>query len=717
MCLFVEVISSTFISGKNVPDILIIVEFRNQIAGEIDYIEQITGDTMFEKPTYEELEQRILELEQTESESKRAEEALQKSEEKFRSLVETTSDWIWEVDSKGIYIYASPQVEVLLGYTSEEVTGKTPFDFMPLEEAMRVGEFFLTIVEECKPFYNFENINLHKDGRHLILETSGIPVFDDKGDLTGFRGVDRNITERKRAEEQVKREKKRVEQYLDIAGVMLATINADEEIILINKKGCEILGYKEEELIGKNWFDIMLPQKIKEEIRGVFRKLMDGDLEPVEFYENFLVTKDGEERLFFFHNTIIKDPNNQITGVLFSGEDMTERKRYEEERKKLQEQLNQVQKMESIGILAGGIAHNFNNILMGIQGRTSLMMMDKDSSESDYEHLKGIEEYIKNAVDLTSDLLGFARGGKYDVKPTDLNTLIKHENRMFGNTRKEIRLYGVYEKDLWTVEADHGQIQQVLLNLYVNAWQAMTDGGDLYIRTENVILDEEDIKPFVVVQGKYVKVSVTDTGAGIDAAIMDKIFDPFFTTKGVGQGSGLGLASVYGIIKNHGGFIKVYSEKGEGTTFNIYLPVSEKESEKEMLQRDRHEVQYGRGTILLVDDEEMIILVGQAILEKLGYRVITAGSGKDALDLYKKQKGEINLVILDIIMPDMGGSEVFDRLKAINENVNVLLSSGYSINEQATEIMDRGCTWFIQKPFSIKALSIKVREALDGGKE
>jgi CheY-like chemotaxis protein len=204
---------------------------------------------------------------------------------------------------------------------------------------------------------------------------------------------------------------------------------------------------------------------------------------------------------------------------------------------------------------------------------------------------------------------------------------------------------------------------------------------------------------------------------GIDAAVREKIFDPFFTTKDAGQGSGLGLASVYGIIKNHGGFINVYSEKGEGTTFNIYLPASEKESMGKADWTNKHEIQYGRGTVVLVDDEKMVVEVGQAMLENLGYRVLTAGSGQEALDLYEKQKEEIDLVILDIIMPDMGGGETFDRLKAINGNVNVLLSSGYSINGQATEIMDRGCTGFIQKPFSIKALSIKVREALDGDKQ
>jgi len=345
-----------------------------------------------------------------------------------------------------------------------------------------------------------------------------------------------------------------------------------------------------------------------------------------------------------------------------------------------------------------------------------MIMIGKDPSHPDYEHLKGIEEYIKNAVELTGELLGFALGGKYEVRPTDLNTLILHENRMFGRTKKEIRIHGKYYEELWTVEVDQGQIQQALLNLYVNAWQAMPDGGDLYIQTENVTLDAEYCRPFAITPGRYVKVSVTDTGVGMDAATRKKIFDPFFTTKDLAKGSGLGLASVYGIIKNHGGLIDVTAEKGEGTTFNIYLPASEKPAVKESTRQKRHELQYGKGTILLVDDEGMILEVWQGMLETLGYRVLIADSGQAALDLYENQKEEIDLVILDMIMPGMGGGETFDRMKTLGGDVPILLSSGYSINGQAKDILDRGCSGFIQKPFFLKILSRKLHEVLDDGK-
>ena len=245
----------------------------------------------------------------------------------------------------------------------------------------------------------------------------------------------------------------------------------------------------------------------------------------------------------------------------------------------------------------------------------------------------------------------------------------------------------------------------------------MPGGGDIYIKTANVILDESDIKSFTVDAGRYIRISVSDSGIGMDEAIRKKIFEPFFSKRVSDQGIGLGLASVYGIVKNHGGFIKVFSEKGKGTTFNIYLPASEKELVDESPDLERRKIQYGQGTILLVDDEDIVVDVGQKMLESIGYKVLIAQSGLEALDVYKKQKDEIDLVILDMIMPEMGGAETYERMRDINSGVNVLLSSGYSINGQAREILDRGCNAFIQKPFSLLDLSIKLRELLEGTKQ
>jgi nitrogen-specific signal transduction histidine kinase len=379
--------------------------------------------------------------------------------------------------------------------------------------------------------------------------------------------------------------------------------------------------------------------------------------------------------------------------------------------KKMESQLQQAQKMESIGTLAGGIAHDFNNLLMGIQGNASLIMSDLDSRDPHYERLDNIEQYVRSGAELTQQLLGFARGGKYEVKPSDLNPIIDKSVDIFGRTKKVIRIHKKYQVDIWAVDIDQGQIEQVLLNLYVNAWQAMPGGGDLFVQTENVILVEDDVSPYDVEPGGFVKISITDSGIGMDAATPQRIFDPFFTTKEKDRGTGLGLASAYGIINNHGGIIKVFSELGEGTTFNLYLPATDKVISKHRGSHDK--LRKGSEVLLLVDDEEMILEIGKDMLEKLGYRIIVAKNGMQALEIYEREQNEIDMVILDMIMPDMSGSETYGRLKKINPAIRTLLSSGYSLDGKAQAILNSGCNGFIQKPFNLTNLSQKVRKILD----
>jgi signal transduction histidine kinase len=273
-------------------------------------------------------------------------------------------------------------------------------------------------------------------------------------------------------------------------------------------------------------------------------------------------------------SAIIYPEHGYIEGCII---DMTEKKQATREKEQLQAKLQQAQKMEAIGTLAGGIAHDFNNLLMGIQGRTSLILADIGSDHPHFEHLTEIENYVGSAAELTRQLLGFARGGKYQVVPTDLNELVEKTSQMFGRTKKEITIERNYEEDLWTVDVDRSQIEQVLLNIYVNAWQAMPRGGTLFIQTANVRLDNKFVKPYNMGAGDYVNVTMKDTGVGIDANTIKMVFDPFFTTKEKERGTGLGLASAYGIIKNHDGIITAQSEKGQGASFNIYLPASEKQ--------------------------------------------------------------------------------------------------------------------------------------------
>lgn len=413
----------------------------------------------------------------------------------------------------------------------------------------------------------------------------------------------------------------------------------------------------------------------------------------------------GEERSFTEWDLNLIRTAGQMAGAEF---EFLEK---EKEKEQFRKQIFRAQKLESLGVLAGGIAHDFNNLLTGIQGNASLMLLDVDADHGFYQKLKNMEEYIERGVSLTRQLLGMARGGKYEVKPHDINAILTHSAEMFGRTRREITIHEKYKEDLTAVELDQGQIEQVLFNLFINAAQAMPAGGEIYLTTEIALLEEDAAGLHGVKPGTYVKISMSDTGVGMDEETCQKIFDPFFTTKEMGRGTGLGLASAYGIIKNHDGFIDVRSEKGRGTTFHIYLPESDSPVKADFQPQEI--LSKGTGTILLVDDEEMIIDVGEQMLEKLGYDVLTAASGREAVAIYKQNRDKINLILLDMIMPDMGGGEAFDRIRQIDPEIKVILSSGYSIDGRAQDIMDRGCNGFIQKPFNTNSLSHKLKEILE----
>jgi PAS domain S-box-containing protein len=483
------------------------------------------------------------------------------------------------------------------------------------------------------------------------------------------------------------------------------------EIGFFNGSLCRILGYEADELRGMTTQDFATAETAvaAESILDQVRRT--GEATSIS---NYVVRqKDGSRRDLELSVSLMPDAAGRPAGFRWVVRDVTERKKAEQERKKLEAQLQAAQKMEAIGTLAGGIAHDFNNILMGIQGNISLLDIRLEDSHPGREKVRNIEKYVESGTQLSRQLLGFARRGKYNVKTSDINDLIDKTASMFARTRKELRVHPKLAPDIWTVEVDRGQIEQVLLNLYINAWQAMPNGGDLYISTENITLDEHYLRPYKVKPGRFVKVSVSDTGIGIEPKYLDRVFEPFFTTKEMGRGTGLGLASAYGIVKSHGGHINVYSEKDHGTTFNFYLPASLRKVAAEAAPA-APVVRRGRETVLLIDDEEMIIDVGRGLLEELGYSVIATRSGQEALDIYRERCADIDLIVMDLIMPGLSGGETFDRLKQINPQAKVLLSSGYSINGQASQIMERGCDGFIQKPFNLQQLSTKLRKILDG---
>lgn len=623
---------------------------------------------------------------------KLAEEALRESEERQRQIIENSNAGYFFINIDGLFQQVNSAWLSMHKYElAEEIIGQH-FSLTQVEIDLSNAH---TIVQQL---LNDQGIILNEFSRLCKDGSVGYHTFSARavrkeGEIIGVEGFLIDITDRRRAEEALEESEKKYRSMMESIKEPIYICSPDYQIEYMNPSMIKRIG---RDATGENCFKAI--HDLEEKCPWCEHYKIQGG----EHYDQDIESPKDNHSYHLTHSPIYNEDGSISKMAIFT--DTTKLK-------KLEAQFQQAQKMEALGTLAGGIAHNFNNVLTGILGRISLMMIDKNRSDSDVEHLESMEEYSQTAAELTKDLLGFARGGKYKPRPIDLNELIKHENRLFGRTKKEITLTGKYQENLWAVEADQGQIQQVLLNLYVNAWQAMPDGGNLYVQTENIRIDKDYDKSFEIAHGRYVKISVTDTGVGMDEITREKIFDPFYTTKEIGTGTGLGLASVYGIIKNHEGFIDVYSEVGEGTTFNIYLPASE----KGIIQNEKKvsgQILKGEGTILLVDDEEMITDVGEQMLKRLGYRIIIANSGQEAINSYQKNMNDIDLVILDMIMPYMNGGETFNRLMGINPNIKVLLASGYSINHQAQEILDRGCSNFIQKPFSIREISQKIREVI-----
>ncbi|MGD8369058.1 MAG: PAS domain-containing protein [Desulfobacterales bacterium] len=635
--------------------------------------------------------------------------------------LEATSDglWMWHIPSGEAHF--SPRYYTMLGYEPNELPAgySTWLSLLHPDDLDKTRRIIQRHIEDHSERFEVEFRLRQKSGQYLwILGRGRVFEWSDDGRPLRMVGSHVNIDKRKRAEQELAQYRAHLEQMIrertaeleQTSSLLEATFNAIPDILGVqdgrhriiryNAAGYRFLGMSHDEVEGKKCFELI----------GRTRECDRCATSECYRTKKPASAKRYEKTLDAWLDVRaypILDENGELVKVIEHLRDITPEKRSEEEKLKLQKQLQHAQKIESLGVLAGGIAHDFNNLLMAIQGRISLMAMGMAPSSPLQEHIQSIEECILGATDLTRQLLGFARGGKYEVKPIDLNELLINCASMFGRTKKEIRIHRKLTERPLTVEADNRQIEQVLLNLFINSWQAMPDGGELYLQTDAVTLNKSDAKPHQIRPGRYAKVSVTDTGIGMDSSILNRIFDPFFSTKEKGRGTGLGLASAYGIIKNHEGAITVYSEVGHGSTFNIYLPLSDAPVRSDAVADAK--IDRGSETVLIVDDEEIIIEVGRALLETLGYTVIAARSGQEAIDTVKSRGKEIDLVILDLIMPGIKGEKAFEAIREIHPSLPILLSSGYAINGQATEILKKGCNGFIQKPYTISELSKKLR--------
>jgi PAS domain S-box-containing protein len=770
-------------------------------------------------------------LPRTTEDRKRTEEELRKSEERYRNILENIEEGYFEVDLAGNFTFVNDALCRIAGYDRDELIGMNNRDYTTPKTAKEMYRVFSRTYQTGEPARIVDYDIFRKDGSTRTLEFSASLMMDSTEKPAGFRGVVRDVTERKQAEEALRESEERYRSLFQNNHAVMLLINPETaEIVDANPAACSFYGWNHEELTTKKigdintLTDVQIFQEIERAQSGqtqqfFFRhRLAKGEIVDVEVFSG-PITLNGKKLLYSIvhditerkkaiealrdseekYRTVLEanpDPvvvydiagkvvyfnpaftrvfgwslgqrlgkkmdifvpeenwtetkmmvNRVLAGESFSG---IESRRYTKEgktipvsisgavlrdmdgnpvgsvinlrdiseQKNLESQLQHAQKMEAVGTLAGGIAHDFNNLLQAIQGYTELLLMRKEEGEPGFRELREVIRASKRGAELTQQLLTFSRKVESKRKPLDLNQEVGELRQLLERTLpKMIEVEFNLAHDLRTINADSAQLKQVLMNLAVNAKDAMPDGGKIVIETQNITLDQEFCTRYAEVKpGDYVLLSMADTGHGMERETLEHIFDPFYTTKEVGKGTGLGLAIVYGIVKNHEGYVMCYSRPGSGTSFRIYLPVSAAATDLEETGESLVSKSPARGgdeTILLVDDEEFIRELGVDVLGQAGYRIIPASNGEQALEVYRKEQAHIDLIILDLIMPGMGGSKCLAELLKISPKARVLIASGYSPDASTKGALEAGAAGFINKPYDNKQLLDLVRKVLD----
>ena len=638
-------------------------------------------------------------------ERKRAELALKESEKLYRNVIENIRDVFFRIDREGVIDMISPSGAKLLGFESaESMIGRNLLSDFFADDLQR--KKYLKDMDEQGYVDDYE-ITLRKhDGTIIEASTSSRHDYDRNGAPRGIEGTIRDITLRKQAQEALRASEEKFRTLIESSSVGIS-ITDGERFLYVNPVTRRMSGFSEEEYLSRPLGDFIVPES-RELIRQRAKDRLEGKPVP-DRYEVSIVAKDGSIKWAEIGAAVIEFNGKQA--IIFTQYDITDRKAAEKEKEALQAQLNRAQKAEAVGALAAGIAHDVNNVLSGIQGHCFLLQMHMKPDDPCYQHVQGIENQVRSGAHLTRQLLDMSGGGSYEMKPMDLTAAVNESADVFSRAKKGIFITKQLEEKLWLVEANAGQIDQILLNLFIHAAHAMDDEGQLHLETKNLVMRQEDERPPGMTPGRYVKLSVTDTGSGMDQETVDNAFKPFFTTEGRQLETNLGLASTYGIVKNHRGYITVESKIGAGSTFHIYLPVTEKEIEEKFMAKKK--LQRGTEMIMLVDDEAIIAGTTRDILEMLGYRVTLADSGREAIDVFTQKASSIDLVILDMVMPGMGGLEVFEVLRGINPDIGIILYSGYALTDEIQSLIDKGRCGFIQKPFTMEDLSVKIREVIE----
>lgn len=635
---------------------------------------------------------------------KEAQEALRESEERYRLHFEHASDVVYSYDTQFRLVSISPSVERILGYAPEELIGKSFMELNvlapeSLESAYASASRVLAGGRVNAAEFHF----VAKDGTKLIGEVSGAPIMEGEK-VIGAVAIARDITDRKQAEQALRASEETTRLLIDESPLGIG-ITQNGIRVYANPALAKMYGFENQnEMMGLPATEF-IDSRDRELRQQVEHDILAGKDTPTS-YEIRGIRKNGERFDMVFWPRKIEYQGNPA--VLSFAADTSESTR-------LKAQLVQAQKMEAVGTLAGGIAHDFNNLLTIILGYSELILADKSKGDPNYTELRAIRQTVARAAELVQRILTFSRKVETRRRPLNLNVEVNKARELLTRTiPKMISIDLVLDDELKNIDADPGQIEQLLLNLAVNAKHAIGERkGKIVVETKRVWLDEEYCKSHLEAEpGEYALLSVSDTGHGMEKEVLDHIFEPFFTTKKAGEGTGLGLAMVFGIVQGHGGHITCYSEPGMGTTFRIYFPVIETEAKPDDTTT-QIVPSYGSETILLVDDEELIRDFGKKVLSRAGYHVLTAENGQEALEIYREKKNDIALVILDLIMPEMSGKECLEKLLQVDPKAKVIIGSGYLPEETTRESIQRQAKGFIGKPYQLKEILSLIRKVLD----
>src|SRR5213593_4246443 len=629
----------------------------------------------------------------------------QAAPELFHALVEHSSDAVALLDETGAITYVSQAATRLLGYGVPELTGTNALGFLHPDDLALTERLCRQLLDQPGTPIRTELRARHKDGSYHLVEAVAVNRLDDPA-VGAVVANWRDITERLRAEQALRNSEQSYRSLVDGVRDVIFALSPGGEVTSLNPAFEEMTGFPPAEWVGRPFEAFVHPGDVPLAL-DLFGRVLGGEPRPTIPFR--ILTKGGSYRVAEFSASAqVRD--GRLAGILGIGRDVTERLG-------LEQQLRQAQKMEAVGRLAGGIAHDFNNILTAITGHADLLLEDLGHHDPRRADVDEIRRSAERAAGLTRQLLAFSRQQVLQPKVVDLNALVldldKLLRRLIG---EDVELATVLDPALGRVTADPGQLEQVIVNLAVNARDAMPQGGKLTLETRNIDLDSSyTLEHSLVKPGPYVQLTVSDSGIGMDEETQAHAFEPFFTTKPRGQGTGLGLAMVYGTVKQSGGFIWVYSEPGHGATFKIYLPRVDTPTEAATLPAPTVQPARGSETVLLAEDEPAVRAIAQQALERHGYTVLAAPSGAAALALAAQHAATIDLLLTDVVMPGMSGRDLADRLTAQRPGIRVLYISGYTDNAIVRHGMLEPGLAYLQKPFRPHALVRKVREVLDAG--